>query len=263
MHYPTDLTDNQWEVLSPLLPAYKWQSGKRGRPPVDRRMVVNGILYVVKTGCQWRMMPKEFGAWETVYGYFNSWSEDGIWEAIMDTLRNKYRKKVMKAENPSGGCIDSQSIKTHTQGIHVGFDGGKKVKGRKRHILVDTLGIIVCVVVTTAALGEREGLKFLLKQYVDKGMTGLKKIWLDSGYSGNPIIDWVKNFHQVTQNIVLEVVEKTGKGFNVVKKRWVVERTFSWLINYRRHSKDYEVLPRNSEAMIQIAMLHILVRRIG
>ncbi|RDH43177.1 IS5 family transposase [Zooshikella ganghwensis] len=209
------------------------------------------------------MADADYGRWKTVYGYFNSWSKQGIWESMMDTLREQYREKTDKKSSPSAGCIDSQSVKTHTQGIHVGFDGGKKVKGRKRHLLVDTLGIIMCVVVTSASLGEREGLKRLLNCYVKKGMSGLKKIWLDSGYSGNPVVEWVKESHEVTRSIILEVVEKAGKGFNVIKKRWVVERTFSWLINYRRHSKDYEVLTRNSEAMIHIAMLHILVKRVA
>ncbi|MDE1465617.1 IS5 family transposase [Spartinivicinus poritis] len=263
MDYPTDLTDAQWEKLSPLLPIPKWQPGNRGRPPANRRLVIHALLYVLKTGCQWRMLPKEFGCWQTVYGYFNTWSQQGVWEAIMDSFRRYYREQLGRKADPSAGCIDSQSIKTHTQGIHVGFDGGKKVKGRKRHILVDTLGIIICVVVTSAAVGEREGLKRLLKGYVKKSMTSLLKIWLDSGYSGTPIIEWVKDFHKVTQEIILEVVERAGKGFNVVKQRWVVERTVSWLINYRRHAKDYEVLTQNSEAMVQIAMIYILVRRIA
>lgn len=260
--YPTDVTDAQNNLICSLLPQAKSGPGKKGRPAYDRRTVMNGILYVNKTGCQWRMLPKDFGNWNTVYGYFRRWSKDKTWKRIMNRLRKMERKRQGRKADPSAGSIDSQSVKTALQGQDVGIDGGKKVKGRKRHILVDTLGLILTVLVTPANEGERSGLKRLLRDYFSHGITRLRKIWVDGGYSGSAIADWVNRLKK-TWRIVLEVSEKEGKGFHVVKKRWVVERTFAWIGNFRRNAKDYETLTQNSEAMIQISMMSILLRRIA
>ena len=260
--YPTDVTDAQYELIRSLLPPPKSGPGKKGRPVCDRRKVINGILYVNTTGCQWRMLPREFGHWNTVYGYFRRWSKDHTWKRIMNCLRKMERTRHGRKANPSAGSIDSQSVKSALQGQDVGIDGGKKVKGRKRHILVDTLGLILTVIVTPANEGERSGLKRLLLDYFSDGVNRLRKIWVDGGYSGTAIAEWVKNLKK-TWRIVLDVSEKDGKGFHVVKKRWVVERTFAWIYNFRRHAKDYETLTRNSEAMIQISMISILLRRIA
>ena len=148
--YETDLTDEQWEVLCPLLPVQQWRPGGPGRRPCDRRRVINGILYVNKTGCQWRMLPKDFGHWETVYGSFRRWQRAGVWQRVMTELRQVERRCHGRLAEPSAGAIDSQSVKTATQSQDVGFDRHKKIKGRKRHLLVDTLGLIVAVVVTAA-----------------------------------------------------------------------------------------------------------------
>ena len=156
--YATDLTDEQWEVLHPLLPARQWRPGGPGRPPCDRRRVVNGILYVNKTGCQWRMLPKDFGHWETVYGDFRRWRREGVWQRVMTELRQVERRCQGRLVEPSAGTIDSHSVKTATQSQDVGFDRHKKIKGRKRHLLVDTLGLIVAVVVTAANVDDRQGL---------------------------------------------------------------------------------------------------------
>jgi putative transposase len=263
IYYPTDLTDRQWQVIEPRLPAPKSGPGKPGRPPYNQRQLVNAVRYVVKTGCQWRQLPSDFGCWQTVYGYFNRWSQTKVWQDIMDQLTALERSRQQRHPEPTAGCIDSQSVKTAMQPTdEVGFDGNKKVKGRKRHVLTDTLGLILCVVVTAASTGDREGLKQVLNRWFIKGVRRVRKLWVDAGYTGEALRDWVGALKQ-TYKIDLEVTDHDGKGFQVVPKRWVVERTFGWLLGSRRHSKDYEVLTRNSEAMIQIAMIGILIRRLA
>lgn len=261
-HHDSDLTDAQWGLIEPLLPAPKKQPGGPGRPTTDRRQMINGIIYVTRTGCQWRMIPTYYGHWNTVFDYFNRWRQQGVWEQVMTTLRRQERRRQGRAEEPSAGSVDSQSVKVASQPGVKGFDGGKQVKGRKRHLLVDTLGLIIAVVVTAANVGDRMGLRQLLTHYFADGVKRLRHLWVDGGYTGADIRAWVAGLKK-TYKILLEVVENTQPGFHLVKRRWVVERTFSWLFNYRRHSKDYEVLTQNSEAMIQISMIHLLVRRLA
>lgn len=260
-NYPTDVSDAQWESLHLLLPAPTWHPGGPGRKPMALRSVLNGIFYVNKTGCQWRMLPKDFGNWHTIYGYFRRWRQASVWGRVMDTLRQWERHCQGRLPEPSAGCADSQSIKTATQGKDVGFDGNKKVKGRKRHILVDTLGLLVAVVVTAANTDDRQGLVALLQAYFASGVKRLRKIWVDGGYEAQWLHDWVYGLKQ-THKIDLEVVERTGKGFTVLPQRWKVERTFAWLLNDRRHSRDYEGLTASSEAMIQISMIRLLLKRL-
>jgi putative transposase len=189
---------------------------------MDLRRVINGIFYVNKTGCQWRMIPTNIGKAHTLYGYFRRWRREGVWARIMATLRQWERQSQGRLPEPSACCADSQSIKTATQGEEVGFDGHKKIKGRKRHILVDTLGLLVAVVVTAANTDDRLGLVALLQRYLASGVKRLRKIWVDAGDQAPGLSDWVRS-RKRTHKIDLEVVEHTGKGFQIVKHRWKVE----------------------------------------
>ena len=261
MQYATDLTDAQWQQIEPLLPVPRWRSGGPGRPPRDRRGIVNGLLYLNKTGCPWALLPCCFGPWKTVYDYFRRWSQHGVWSQVLDQLTQQERGRHGRAARPSAGCVDSQTIKTATQGKTTGYDAGKKVKGRKRHLLVDTSGLLRQVVVTAADVDDRAGLKQMLTRLGAAGMARLRKLWADGGYQGEAIRTWVAK-QKKTHKIDLEVVATQGDGFTVVKRRWVVERTFAWLMNFRRHARDYEGLTQHSEALIQIAMIHVLLKRI-
>ena len=239
-HSPTDVSDEQWDLLHLLLPKPKWRPGGPGRKPLDLRRVLNGIFSVNKTGCQWRMMPTEIGNGHTISGDFRRWRLTGVWERVMDTRRQWERQSQGRLPEPSACCAESPSIKTATQGVDVGFDGHKKIKGRTRPILVDILGRMVAVVVTAAHRDARLGLVTLWPCYVASGVTRLRKMWVDGGYEAPWLCDWVRGLQQ-THKIDLEVVEHTGKGFHVVKHRWKVERTFGWLGNDRRHRRDDEV----------------------
>jgi putative transposase len=248
--YPTDLSDEPWALLQPMLPERPWRSCGPGRPPCDVRRVLNGILYLNKTGCQWRLVPKDFGHWSTIYGYFKRWRQDGVWARVMETLRQWERRDLGRKPEPSAGSIDSQSIKTATQNEEIGFDGHKKVKGRKRHILVDTLGLIMAVVVTSADTDDRLGL-----------VKRLRKIWVNGAYPAEWLEAWVRDLKQ-THKIDLEATtNKEGKGFQVIPWRWAVERTFAWRLNDRRQSRDYERLTANSAAMIHMSMIRLLLNR--
>ena len=260
--YETDVTEAHWALLHPLLPTPTWTPGHRGRPPRPLRQVVNGLWSVHKPGCQGRMLPKALGPWETVSGSLWRWRRAGVWERVMTKLRQVERRCQGRLAEPSAGALDSQSVKTATQGTEVGFDGHKKSKGRKRHLWVDTLGLIVAVIVTAANVDDRQGLIALLQQYFADGVTRLRKLWVDGGDGAEWLYAWVWGLKR-TYQIAMEVVEHTGKGFQVVPHRGVVERPFAWVLNYRRHRCDYEVLTANSEAMIQISMIHLLLKRLA
>ena len=260
-HYPTNVSDEQWHVLQLLLPEAKWQPGGPGRPPLNLRQVLDGIFYVNKTGCQGRMIPHELGNGMTIYGSFRRWRQQGVWPDLMDTLHTWERRRQGRKDNPSAGCADSQSIKVTTQNQDVGFDGNKKIKGRKRHSPVDTLGLLLAVVVTAANVDDRQGFITVLETYLARGGRRLRKIWMDHGYEAQWLKEWAAGLKQ-THKIDVEVVERQGKGFQVEPHRWKVERTFSWISNDRRNCRDDEVLTCNSEAMIQISTIRMLLKRL-
>ena len=235
--YATDVTDAQWRRIEPLLPTSTWRSNGPGRPPRDRRQIVNGLLYLTKTGCPWALLPSCFGPWKTVYDYFRRWSLQGVWPQVLDRLTQRERRRNGRAATPSAGCIDSQTSKTATHGKTTGYDAGKKIQGRKRHLLVEqsvlrmgdaTTGLLRQVVVTAADVDDRDGLKQVLTRLRASGVARLRKLWGDGGYRGAAIRTWVANLKK-THKIDLEVVAKQGPGFEVLPRRWVVERTLAWL----------------------------------
>ena len=256
------MTDAMWAVLAPLMPVRDLRKGGRPRK-YDDRLILDSIFYVLRSGCPWRMMPRDLAPYDAAHRWFTTWRKDGTWDAIHDELRRQVRVRAGREPEPSAAVLDAQSIKSSEGGQSRGFDMGKKTTGRKRHLVVDTMGLLLVVMVTSASVNDRSGGRRILQRLTET-FTAIALVWADGGYANSidsTLLSWAKD----KLGILLEIVKRADdvKGFKVLPRRWVVERTFGWLVRNRRLARDYERLTANSEAMIKIAMIRLMTIRLA
>jgi transposase len=260
--YGSSLTDAQWAVIEPLLP--KTHPSLGGRPPVhSRRLIIDTISYVLVSGCAWRLVPHDLAPWNTAYRVFAAWTADGTWQRIHDALRDHVRARDGRDPQPSAAVLDSQSAKTSEGGEEIGYDAGKRVRGRKRHLLVDTIGLLLVGIVHSASVQDRAGARRVLTG-VRRRFPLLGLVWVDGGYV-NSVDSGLVGWAHERENLEIVAVPRNAdmKGFQVLPRRWVVERTFGWLTRCRRLARDYERKTAHAEAMIQIAMIRLMAARLA
>jgi transposase len=260
--YPSSLTDAMWDIVKPLLPVPDLRKGG-GIRKYGNRLVLDSIFYVLRSGCQWRMLPHDLMPRDAAHRWFTRWRKDGTWDRIHDELRRQVRVAAGRDAEPSAAVIDAQSIKSSEGGEARGFDAGKRTTGRKRHVIVDTMGLLLVVAVTSASVQDRAGGRTVLARLA-KGFRTISLVWADGGYANSvdsTLLSWARD----ALNIVVEIVKRTDdvKGFKVLPRRWVVKRTFGWLVRNRRLARDYERLTATSEAMIKAAMIRLMLVRLA
>jgi len=257
--YPSDLTDEQWAIIKPLVPPDR--SGGRPRQ-VDIRRVINAILYINRTGCQWRMLPHDFPSWRLVYYYFSTWRDAKVWTRIHDALLIPTRRKAGREhDTPSAGSIDSSTVKA-TEGADRGFDGGKQVKGRKRHKATDTLGLLLALVVTGARVDDARAAPDVVRQLTADKYPRLRLLWADTKYHNHDLDGWMRNTYKGPIRIRVTSRTDDEPGFKPIKWRWVIERTNGWVKRSRRNAMDHEHTTSSSEAMVRITMTKLMLNRL-